>query len=292
VSVPAVKILLTDGSSGLGALLTKALEAESFDLYVVGESELAWDEPEIFLDLLKTYQPDFVINNAGWASAPTEAEQQILLAAAKTVASGCALTNIIPIHLSSYRVFGADHKASYAEFDSPVPVTDAGRAYQQAEEYFSDAIEHWLCLRMAWVLGSWPGNTLTNLLGALVGGETLTVNQAYPGAPTTDHDIARILVSVIRQVSCGAQNWGVFHYCSGDDCSQAEFATAVASILEQDGVLNGQVDIVDREPGEGEAGSAVLSCRRIGDNFGVQARSWRQGLHTMIKLWLRENGYN
>ncbi len=292
MSVPTIKILLTDGSSGLGALLTKTFEAESFDLYAVGEGELAWGEPEAFLDLLKTYQPDFVVNNAGWASAPTEAEQQTLLAAAKTVSSACAQTDIIPIHLSSYRVFGADHKASYAESDSPVPVNDAGRAYEHAEAYFADNIERWLCLRMAWVLGSWPGNTLTNLLGALVGGKTLVVNQAYPGAPTTDHDIARILVSVIRQVSCGAENWGVFHYCSGDACSQAEFATAVASILEQDGVLNGKVEIVDREPAEGEAGSAVISCRRIGDNFGVQARSWRHGLHTMIKLWLRKNGYS
>jgi len=290
--MPSVKLLITDGDSGLGQMLSRAFEAESFDLHAVVEGELDWSSSNDFADLLDSYQPDFVINNAGWASDPTESEQAILLQAAEVVAEGCASAGVIPIHLSSYRVFGGDHKASYAEFDSPVPVTAAGRAYQQAEQFFSDKLEQWLCLRMAWVLGCWSGNTLTNLLDDLVSGEGRTVNTAYPGAPTTDHDIARILVTLIHQVSCGAENWGVFHYCSGDDCSQADFARAVASILEQDGVLKGRLEIVDREPVEGEAASAVLSCRRIGDNFGVQARSWRQGLHTMIKLWLRENGYS
>jgi len=290
-----MRLLVTDGSSGLGQMLSRAFEAESFSLHSV-QSELDWSSSEAFLALLDSVQPDFVISTAGWAAVPSEAQQKTLVRSASVVSKVCAVKGIVPIHLSSYRVFGGDHKASYSELDSPVPVTAAGGAFRDAEQCFIDNSERWLCLRLGWVLGSWSGNTLSNLLSALVGteelgGQSLTMNTGYPGAPTTDHDIARVLVSVIRQISCGAENWGLFNYCSGDTSSQGEFASAVASILEQDNVLRGSLKVEDREPAQGEAGSAVLSCRRIADNFGVQPRSWRQGLHTMIKLWLRESGH-
>jgi dTDP-4-dehydrorhamnose reductase len=80
------------------------------------------------------------------------------------------------------------------------------------------------------------------------------------------------------------------HYCSSDACTEVEFAEQVIHMLRQQDLLKSDPELlVEDQLSDTEPVSAVLSCRRARDNFGVQARSWRPSLLPMIKQWIHEN---
>jgi dTDP-4-dehydrorhamnose reductase len=96
-----------------------------------------------------------------------------------------------------------------------------------------------------------------------------------------------VVVAMVRQVLCGADNWGLYQYVSSDICSELEFVQELAAILQETGDFRGAIV----EPAEQDAlqGSAVLGNQRLLDNFGVKPRTWRQGLGETVRLWLKRN---
>jgi dTDP-4-dehydrorhamnose reductase len=236
-----------------------------------------------------------VINSLGWSESPDIAEQVRLVSAAKGVALACLKANVIPLHLSSYRVFGGENKNAYDERDKPSPLGPAGRAYLDAERSFEQHLDEYICLRIGWVLDVQAGSSFSRILSHLarVGGSFEAGHQRR-GAPVSSEVVGRVVVAMINQVLCGANNWGVFHCASSDPCTVAEFTDALAAILDQEECLLGEWSIVEpcdevgalaneRQP---EPDSAVLSVRRSRDDFGIQAVSWRKGLRSLVKLWL------
>jgi dTDP-4-dehydrorhamnose reductase len=166
-----------------------------------------------------------------------------------------------------------------------------GRAFLAAEQVLAQTHEKAVCLRLSWVVGSYGQNHLTRLLDHLLGkgaaDESFTVNSRLRGAPTVLSDAARVAVAITKQIICGAGNWGVMHYCSGESCTEAEFAAQVVQVLQQLQKLDeGVVLATDDSLPETEPVSGVLICRRVRDYFGVQARAWRPNLLPMIKQWL------
>lgn len=287
-----MKLLLTDAFSPLGAAISHELETETYSLLCPAAGEIDWSDKDAVLAYMRDQRPEIVVNSLGWSELANEAaegQQAGHVEAAKNLALACKVVQAVPLHLSSYRVFGAEHKSSYEEQDSQAPLSLQGQADTQAERHFQQTLSHWLCLRLSWLIGPEGDNLLTQLLAGLTGGEDVPVCAEMRGAPTAMADAARVVVAMVKQVVCGSDNWGYFHYCSSDACAQAEFARQVAAILDQEQRLHGRLREEDTLRPETEPASAVLNCRRCRDNFGVQPRSWRQGLHTAIKAWLRQH---
>jgi dTDP-4-dehydrorhamnose reductase len=213
-----------------------------------------------------------------------------LTSAAVNLAKACAPHSLPLIHLSSYRVFGSGNKSIHSEKDIPAPMGVVGQAFLSAEQALADSLEKWIALRVSWVVGSYGDNHLTRILEPLLQGKKLTLNRRLRGAPTALSDVARVAVAMAKQIVCGAENWGVMHYCSGDACTEVEFAEQVIHTLRQQELLTTEptLTLVD-QLSETEPVSAVLSCRRARDSFGIQARSWRPSLLPMIKQWAHNN---
>lgn len=284
----SIKLLLTDNRNALGCALEHELERESFNLLVPGEEVLDWQKPDAIVDYVRRNKPDLVINSRAWEDIPNERQQAELPRVAAALASACAPTRVPLIQFSSYKVFGADNKSIHSEKDLPAPTSDIGRAFLAAEQAL-EGLEKHICLRLSWVVGSYGQNHLTRLLnGLLAAPETkVEVSERLRGAPTPLSDVARVAVALAKQVGCGAENWGVMHYCSGESSTEAEFAAQVVQTLQQlkiagEGVGLSLTDLVP----ETEPISAVLICRRVRDYFGVQARPWRPSLLPMIRQWL------
>lgn len=287
-----MKLLLTDAFSPLGSAISHELETETFSLASPEPGAVDWGDKDAVLAYLKQQRPDIVINSLGWSESSEDSAEVIVqrhVDAAKNLALACKVVEAVPLHLSSYRVFGAEPKSSYGERATPAPLSPGGQADVLAERHFEQTLSHWLCLRLSWLIGPEGDNLLTRLLSGLTAGEEVPVCAEMRGAPTHMADVARVVKALIKQVACGAENWGNFHYCSADACTQSEFARQVAAILEQEQRLAGRLREEDTLRPETEPASAVLQCRRCRDNFGVQPRSWRQGLHTAIKAWLRQH---
>lgn len=288
-----VKLLLTDNSTALGRALEHELEREFFTLVVPAAGDVDWRNPTDVNDYVRRLKPAVIINCLGWEDIPNAAQQELLPLASTHLAQACASANTPLIHFSSYKVFGNDNKSIHSEKDTPAPTSDVGHAFLAAEQALAQTLEKWICLRLSWVVGSYGQNHLTRLLNALLGkrAESPSVNSRLRGAPTALSDVARVAVAMAKQISCGAENWGVMHYCSGESCTEAEFAAQVLQTLQQLQVIGeGVTLLMDEALPESEPVSAVLICRRVRDYFGIQARAWRPSLLPMVKQWLHTHG--
>lgn len=285
-----MKLLLTDSAHPLGVALEHELEREPFGLLTPKAKDVDWCNQEAVDAYVGQGKPSLVINTLGWADAPGEVECQLLPLAAQTLAQVCQARDIPLIQLSSYRVFGDDNKSKHAERDEPVPNSVVGQAFYAAEQAVIERLQRVIVLRTSWVVSSYGDNHLTRLLTALSGGECWRPNSRMRGAPTALSDVARVIVALTKQIGCGAQCWGVYHYCSGDGCTELEFAEQLAQVLEQQdyqGVAP-TFDVVDEARAD-EPVSAVLGVQRIRSDFGVQTRTWRTTLVGMVKQWLLAN---
>lgn len=281
------KLLLTDVISPLGKALEHELEREPFKLLMPAAAELDWSDAQGLSAYLQKYQPDLVINCRGWEEAFHRGGQSTLINTARQLAQACSDKQIPLIHLSSYSVFGGDNKGTHSEKDAVAPLNDTGRAFVEAEQVIAELLPKHIILRLSWVIGAYGDNLLTRLLSSFLAGASVAVNRRLRGAPTALSDAARVAVAMSKQIQCGAENWGVMHYCSSDACTEDEFAEQLLQLLIQQQLLTAEpsLSLVDSDPTD-EPLSAILGCRRARDYFGIQARSWRPSLLPLVKQWL------
>lgn len=270
-------LLVGDANSPLYQSVVQGLEIEPYTVITLPETEVDKEaitafigdhSVSVILDL-SVFDIKFPVN---------------CVAAAEALSLAAADADIAVIYLSSHEVFGGENKTIYHEEDLPAPTTALGQRIWDAERGVQLNIEKHLILRLSWLTASSSDNVFTRLLNLLSQQKELRVNSDLRGAPTFTEDAARIVIAVLKQVLVGADNWGVFHYASSDPCTEFEFAEYLAQILiSQDQAV---AEILDIGTGEFEP-SAVLSCRRCRDDFGVQQRTWRQGLEGRVRAWLK-----
>lgn len=282
-----MKLLLTDATNPLGEALVHQLERQPFSLITPDPKLLDWTDGAELARWMVSAGPNLVLNTLGWSPSLSQTQQAFVPAVSRALTQVCRSPDIPIIHFSSYRVFDGSLKSSHSERDQPEPQSDQGRAWLAAEEALADGKERWLVLRLSWILtGRGPG-LLTQFLSAARAGEPIRANARLRGAPTLLPDLARVVVAIIKQIDCGAENWGMMHYASGQICSQAELAEATLKLL---GELRPDWELppLEREEAlpELEPVSAVLSCRRLRDAFGIHARDWEPGLKHLIQQWL------
>lgn len=287
----ANKILITDAHGPVGKAIHRAFELSSYTVLTPHADSIDWQDSSAITEYLNDNHVDVVINSTGWQETPDVGHQLQLVGAAKALATAAANIQCVVIHLSSYRVFGGENKSAYDELDKPLPLGPAGRAFLEAERVFERALSRYLCVRVSWVLDIDGESVFRRLLQDLVTeGEALEVTHQRRGSPISTAEIGRVIFAMVNQILCGSDNWGVFHLSSGDPCSSAEFAEAVADILQREGVLKREWSVESLSDEElaiqGEPDSAALTVRRCRDNFGYQIRSWRQGLTGLIRVWL------
>lgn len=285
-----MKLLLTDSTRLLGRALEHELEREPLRLLQPTAGELAWDDAQAVADYVRRLRPDIVINTLGWSDASAEVDEKLLPQAAGYVAAACAPRQIPLIQMSNYRVFGSDNKSVHHEDDPPAPISTAGAAFWAAEQAVAAAHTQHINLRVSWVIASQGRNLLTDLLQSLAAGEPWVVNRRLRGAPTALSDVCRVIVALVKQIDCGAENWGVMQYCSADAVTEQVFAQQLAETLSQQSYSGPEpvIEVTDTLP-EQLPVSAVLSSHRIREDFGIQARSWRTSLVPMVKQWLHSS---
>lgn len=279
----SLKIIVTDTQSALGRTLEHDLEREQCQLL---SPNIHWEDALATRDYLIQHKPDIVINTLAWEEMPSAEQQTMLPIVAANIANACASLGVPLIHFSSYQVFGVDNKSSHSEKDIPAPVSAAGQAFFAAEQAIEHSEAKFIILRLGWIIGSIGDNHLTRLLNSIQAQDSITLSTRLRGAPTLLSDAVRVCVALVKQISCGSDNWGVMHYCSGDALNEAEFGEQLVQLLAQQHLLKQDANftLIDTAPAT-EPLSAVLGCRRIRDAFGVQARPWRPSLLPLVKQW-------
>ncbi len=280
----AYSVLVTDTSTAVGKLLEE--ELTSSDIQVISLS-LSDSTAENVCDIqakLTQCNPDMVINTYGWSDKGEQLLDLPVVSVAHTISQYCSDNNKVLMQLSNYRVFSGT-KSGFLESDEIEPRDSCGIVFAKLEKIVAEVERH-ILLRLSWVIGAAGENLMTTISESLWRGNQADIHAERRGAPVGHCDIARIVTAVVKQVSCGSQNWGIFHYSSADVCTEEELAEEISERLKSECDAQGMIN--DISDADAKPYSAALGYRRLMDNFGIQPRTWRQGLNLELTTWLAQ----
>lgn len=292
-----MNILLVGGTGLIGQEVQQLLQEKLISCIAPGRDELNLEHLESIDSSLKKYQPDIVINCAGYHD-PVKAENEpskcfrINRDAMATLADCCNRQNATLVYISTYRVFDGIKKEAYSEKDIPNPSGVLATSRWQAEQQISERCPRHIILRLSWVISYKRTNLLTYLLDQISKEQEVAVVSDQQGCPTPSEDAARVIVAIIQQLGCGAEPWGTYHYAGAEPISENRFAETIISEASQYQSLKIRklkIDKLNERDGIQAPANATLTCRKILSTFGVHNKPWRGSLSRMIRSYYEKS---
>ncbi|WP_330926847.1 SDR family oxidoreductase [Candidatus Sororendozoicomonas aggregata] len=292
-----MKILVLGSSGKVGHALCSLLGQQQITCLGTERSELNLTEPEQMKAVINDFQPTIVVNAASYNN-PTEAENVPSLCYAinrdgvAKLADYCHEQGIPLIQVSTYRVFDGKSADAYNEQDSPNPSGVQAISRWQAEEQVRERCQQHIILRLSWIISARRNNLLVRLFKQLSAHKEVTVTADQLGCPTPADDAARVILAIIKQLDCGANVWGTYHYAAAEAVSENSFAESAISEAAQHHHLelgDLKMDKMINREGVRPPANASLDCSKIRNTFGIHRRPWRTALSGIIKTYFDNN---
>ncbi|SBS25155.1 dTDP-4-dehydrorhamnose reductase [Marinomonas aquimarina] len=189
--------------------------------------------------------------------------------------------------LSGVQVFLGEKESSYLETDEPDARSRFARRLMEAEQKVLAADKH-IVLRTGWLFSGAQDDFIANTINLVRSGAPIEFHDTAIGCPTPVSDVARVLLSVVKQRHYGALNTGVYHYCCSEEISWMGLVEAVLTTASQfdqkaQSVLEHMGDTANALEMATEIKRQSLSCRKIFGHYGIKQRSWRPVLRALIR---------
>lgn len=229
----------TNGSNGqLGRCFQDRLPAD-WQVWATDTAELDITDYAKVLAAATEFQPDAIVNAAAY-TAVDKAESEPALAelvnkigpenlarAAKEVGSRL-------VHVSTDYVFDGNATVPYVETDKTNPLGVYGKTKLDGEIAVSHVLPDTIIIRTAWVFSEYGNNFVKTMLRLAKDRDELGIVSDQRGCPTYAGDIAQAIIDLLKQNADG----GVYHFCGDKEVSWCEFAEAIFSSAQKQGVLN------------------------------------------------------
>ncbi len=205
------------------------------------------------------------------------------------LAKACQRDGRIYCYLSSYRLFSGDIDRLYSEEDYPDSGDTAGKLLHDAENRVREACEQHLVLRLGPVFSHLSPNWLPSMMERMRIGGRLELNRSLAGNPVAAPDAARVIAGVVDQVSAGAEDWGIYHYCSTDSATAYELAEAVLASASQ---YHDMQDVILEQVPSSDPNLSLnraLDCRKIRNTFAIKQQPWREFVADIVTLYFHES---
>lgn len=202
----------------------------------------------------------------------------------KNLCSACRTLDIALIHISDASMFAGRKNGAYREKDKPDCGDERARRVLKGESYVVRRVPRHIVLRSGPLFAAGGNNLFTEVMRHLEKGLPLECGDDKI-CPTPANDLARVVVAIILQLSCGATPWGVYQYCCSDAASLYNFAEAVVALASQYGRIPADgVDLLARPV---QDRNVVLNCHKLLGAFGIKQRAWRAALPSVVAEYCR-----
>ncbi len=225
---------------------------------------------------------DMRIEAAGDGGEPI---QEIDLKRCHWVAKACQRAAIPYLYISSSRVFSGQLDRPYTEEDPPDSEETVGKLLSQAEELVKGSCERHLVLRLGPVFSYEGTNLITQMLGPMLEGGSLVLDNNLRGCPVAAADGARVVSAILDQLSTGMESWGIFHYGSSDTATYYEFAEALLASASQFSEFSSSAVQLEREAEGLPPLNRMLECTRIRNTFAIKQVPWRNAIADLVKQY-------
>lgn len=227
------------------------------------------------------------------AQQSPEVAHQLNVGVTEVIAEFASQRQVPVILLSSFLVFDGHKKNPYIAANEAQPLSVYGRTKWEAERRLHDRLSKALILRVGWVLDIHEDGWLDRQIQAVIDGRALAVAEGATFNPTPVRDIARVVAAIVRQLGCGIEVWGDYHYGASDAVTHAELVRAIGSALA--GLLPGCAPryAAMEDPSVTLEGvpmphNGSLSCIKLRNTFGIKQRAWRTELPGLISARLEQ----
>jgi dTDP-4-dehydrorhamnose reductase len=286
-----MKLMVVGSESQVGGELVALLEADTCDFVAFDSDDQLFIDQRDIVQLLEEHQPDIVINSTLYPfvdQAEAEVERCRLknLEIPRALSKACGEQKVAMLHLTSPYLFDGDKVGPYTEKDTPNPVNLYGEIHQSSEEAVAANLVQHIILRLGLVFSSGEDNFVGRVLAHGGRDERMEVIGQQLACPTSASSASQVILAICKQLSCGLDAWGTYHYCDVEAVTRREFLKAVVEEAERHPEL--QVRHVEEVSSAQHKGSAkrpmnaVLGCQKLLYTFGIKQKSWRVELSKVV----------
>jgi len=211
--------------------------------------------------------------------------QELDLKRCHWVAKACQRSKIPYLYISSSRVFSGQLERPYTEEDFPDNEETIGQLLANAEQLVRDSCERHLILRLGPIFSYEGTNLITQMLGPMLQGGSLVLDNNLRGCPVAAADGARVVSALLDQLSTGLETWGIFHYGSSDTATYYEFAEAMLAAASQFSEFGSSAVQLEREPDGLAPLNRTLDCSKIRSTFAIKQVPWRSAIADIVKQY-------
>ena len=282
-----MRVLLLGSDSPLGQALTDYLQRLGrHDVLAMSRAACRWKSERQAKKSVARAKCDCVVDMrieaAGDGGEPI---QEVDLKRCHWVAKACQRAAIPYLYVSSSRVFSGQLDRPYTEEDLPDSEETVGRLLSQAEELVKGSCERHLVLRLGPVFSYEGTNLITQMLGPMLEGGSLVLDNNLRGCPVAAADGARVVSAILDQLSTGMESWGIFHYGSSDTATYYEFAEALLASASQFSEFSSSAVQLEREAEGLPPLNRMRECTRIRNTFAIKQVPWRNAIADLVKQY-------
>jgi len=282
-----VKVLVLGTDSPLGQALAEYLQKLArHDCVLMSRSACRWKSERQAKKVVARAKCDIVVDvrieAAGDGGDPI---QELDLKRCHWVAKACQRSKIPYLYISSSRVFSGQLERPYTEEDLPDNEETVGQLLANAEQLVRDSCERHLILRLGPIFSYEGTNLITQMLGPMLQGGSLVLDNNLRGCPVAAADGARVVSALLDQLSTGLEPWGIFHYGSSDTATYYEFAEAMLAAASQFSEFGSSAVQLEREPDGLAPLNRTLDCSKIRSTFAIKQVPWRSAIAGIVKQY-------
>jgi dTDP-4-dehydrorhamnose reductase len=218
-------VLVVGANGQLGQAVQAACDMQH-SVTVWGHQEADVVNPAIVGKVVDA-RPDLVINCAAWtnvdgAEKEPDAAFAVNALGAFNLATACARTGAVMVHVSTNEVFAGTPGKFYYEYDQPLPGSVYARSKLAGEVAASRVLNQLFVVRVAWLFGPGGNNFPAKIVAAADRNGALRVVDEEMGNPTYAPDVA---AAIFRLVA--TERYGVYHLVNQGHTSRFGLAQAM-----------------------------------------------------------------
>ena len=287
-----MKLLVTGATGQVGREICALADRLGIDCQGLSSTQLDLTRETKVWRAVRRAKPTCVINAAAYTAVDAAEDNReeclgVNRDAVSYLGKSCERLGVPVLHLSTDYVFGGDQVSPYAETDEPRPLNVYGDSKLQGEQALASVLDEHIILRVSWVFSEWRSNFVKTMVRSCQERETLQVVDDQRGCPTPATDIARVLIAMVQQLDCGANDWGTYHYCGREVTSWYQLCQDIVAETRKYGAVATEAVIpikTHEYPYRAQRPlNSVLTCRSILESFGIQQRSWKPELARVVQ---------
>jgi dTDP-4-dehydrorhamnose reductase len=299
VRFPRARVLVVGCNTRLADAFIATFSSGGQQRVIVQDGASLIDDSSMF-ETIRMRRPDFVVNclvEAGVDRAETDPTKcrEINHDLPVRLAIACREFGAALVQLSTDYIFDGQKDIAYFEDDAPNPLNLYGQSRLEAEFDVRNLLDRHIILRVSHLFAPGPRSFIANLLSMGRMANELSMIEDERGCPTSIYDVARVIAALIDQLHAGAGAYGVYHLGCQGDASWFELGECVIAqarqyedlrVKEFKGISGDSIQGRAKRPRQ-----LILSMSKLLHNFGIQPRSWRQGLaETVERHYTLERG--